>query len=105
MYFLPQFGELLLALALGTALFAALSALGGERWRRISRIDALCAAICSLASGAVLYALFLGDHFEVAYVAGYSSKALPLLYKLSAFWAGQQGSFLLWLVFHAVALC
>ncbi len=105
MYFLPQFGELLLALALGTALFAALSALGGERWRRISRIDALCSAICALASGAVLYALFLGDHFEVAYVAGYSSKSLPLLYKLSAFWAGQQGSFLLWLVFHAVALC
>ena len=104
MYFLPQLGELLLALALGTSLFAALSALGGAKWRRISRIDALCAAFCSLASGAVLYALFLGDHFEVAYVAGYSSQALPLLYKISAFWAGQQGSFLLWVVFHAVAL-
>ena len=104
MYFLPQLGELLLALALGTSLFACLSALGGEKWRRISRIDALCAAFCSLASGAVLYALFLGDHFEVAYVAGYSSQALPLLYKVSAFWAGQQGSFLLWVVFHAVAL-
>ena len=51
----------------------------------------------------MLFALFLGNHFEVAYVMGYSSKSLPLLYKISAFWAGQQGSFLLWLAFHAAA--
>ena len=102
-YALPNLGELLLALSLGTALLSAFATIGGERWRKISLTSALVAAVSALGSGAVLLALFLGDHFEVAYVAGYSSKALPLLYKVSAFWAGQQGSFLLWLVFHAAA--
>ena len=100
---LPTCGELLLALSLGTALLSCLAALGGEKWRRISRLAALLAALAALGSSAVLFALFLGNHFEVAYVMGYSSKALPLLYKISAFWAGQQGSFLLWLAFHAAA--
>ncbi|WP_425059908.1 hypothetical protein SCACP_05370 [Sporomusa carbonis] len=49
-----------------------------------------------------LFYLILGDRFEYAYVFGYSSRDLPLVYKLSAFWAGQEGSFLLWLVFHAI---
>ena len=100
---LPTCGELLLALSLGTALLACLAAIGGDRWRRISRLAALLAALSALGSAAVLFALFLGNHFEVAYVMGYSSKGLPLLYKISAFWAGQQGSFLLWLAFHAAA--
>ena len=100
---LPTCGELLLALSLGTALLSCLAALGGEKWRRISRLAALLAALAALGSAAVLFALFLGNHFEVAYVMGYSSKSLPLLYKISAFWAGQQGSFLLWLAFHAAA--
>lgn len=96
-------GELLLALSLGLALLAALACIGGERWQRPARIAAVLAAVAALGSAAVLLALFLGDHFEVAYVMGYSSKSLPLLYKVSAFWAGQQGSFLLWLAFHAAA--
>lgn len=100
---LPTCGELLLALSLGTALLSCLAAIGGDRWRRISRLAALLAALAALGSAAVLFALFLGNHFEVAYVMGYSSKSLPLLYKVSAFWAGQQGSFLLWLAFHAAA--
>ena len=104
MYFLPQLGELSLALALGTALLSCLTALGGDKWRKISRSAACISALAALLSGAALFALFLGDHFEVAYVAGYASKSLPLLYKVSAFWAGQQGSFLLWCVFHALAL-
>ena len=96
-------GELLLALSLGLALLAALACIGGERWQQPARIAAVLAALAALGSAAVLLALFLGDHFEVAYVMGYSSKSLPLLYKVSAFWAGQQGSFLLWLAFHAAA--
>lgn len=45
----------------------------------------------------------LADNFGLSYVASYSSRDLPLVYKVSAFWAGQQGSFLLWLLIHGAA--
>ncbi len=48
------------------------------------------------ASVSLLYLLIKGD-FSVAYVADYSSRTLPWFYKISAFWAGQAGSLLLWL--------
>ena len=50
-----------------------------------------------------LWILILTDNFTFAYVASYSSKELPTIFKISAFWAGQQGSFLLWLLFHSIA--
>lgn len=46
--------------------------------------------------------IILNDNFSFAYVAGYSSRELPLLYKVSAVWAGQEGSFLVWLLFQAL---
>lgn len=56
----------------------------------------------SLVLVAALYLLYiiLANQFQFMYVAGYSSRDLPLVYKLSVFWAGQEGSFMLWLVFH-----
>ncbi|MCE5284621.1 MAG: cytochrome c biogenesis protein CcsA [Pelosinus sp.] len=59
----------------------------------------LAAALVLVAALYLLY-IILADQFEFMYVAGYSSRDLPLVYKLSVFWAGQEGSFMLWLVFH-----
>ena len=68
---------------------------GGSRSAR----NALLAAFFStLVAAAVLVAGFARDDFSLAYVAGHSSRALPLQYKLSAFWGGQEGSLLLWLL-------
>jgi len=57
----------------------------------------------ALASGALLtltsFLLFYNlaaSNFRVEYVSHYTSRELPLFYKLSAFWGGQQGSLLLW---------
>src|SRR5205823_1501325 len=36
--------------------------------------------------------------FSFAYVADHTSRELPQIYALSAFWGGQQGSLLLWLL-------
>jgi len=49
----------------------------------------------TLASVALIYALVTRD-FQVEYVARYSSRGLPLTYTVAAFWAGQEGSLLLW---------
>jgi len=61
----------------------------------------LSVLFAGLAAAYLLY-LILDNHFDYAYVFGYSSRALSLEYKISAFWAGQQGSVMLWLVFHAL---
>ncbi len=57
-----------------------------------------------LAGIAALYLLYiiLSDNFQYAYVFSYSSRDLSLAYKLSAFWAGQEGSFMLWVVIHVI---
>src|SRR4030066_943296 len=52
---------------------------------------------CLVASAVLLYA-FLAHKFQISYVFGYSSSDLPLFYLISSFWAGQEGSFLLWLL-------
>ena len=53
-----------------------------------------------------LFQLFLTDQFQFSYVSSYSSSALsnsfPHFYKVSALWAGQQGTFILWLFFGLV---
>jgi len=55
-----------------------------------------CWLCLTVASAVLLVALVRGD-FSIRYVAEHTSRALPLLYRISAFWAGAAGSLLLWL--------
>ncbi|MBI3585989.1 MAG: cytochrome c biogenesis protein CcsA [Ignavibacteriales bacterium] len=55
-----------------------------------------------LAVSALLLLYILRHQFEYAYVYGYSSRALPLHLLLTTFWAGQEGSFLLWALWGAI---
>ena len=43
-----------------------------------------------------LFYLFVSNQFQYSYVFRYSSRDLPLGLLISSFWAGQEGSFLLW---------
>ena len=57
----------------------------------------------SLISVAVIfYWLIFSHYFEYSYVWEYSSKTLPVKYIISCFWAGQEGSFLVWALFQAI---
>ena len=49
-----------------------------------------------------LYILFYTHNFSIKYVAEYSNRAQPSLYILSAFWGGQEGTYLLWLFFNVL---
>jgi cytochrome c-type biogenesis protein CcmF len=53
------------------------------------------AACASLASVVLIYALATG-YFKMEYVAQYTDRALPFIYKISGWWAGQAGSLLFW---------
>ncbi|WP_019555089.1 cytochrome c biogenesis protein CcsA [Propionispira raffinosivorans] len=44
----------------------------------------------------------LSDKFQYIYIYNYSSINLTFWYKVAVFWAGQEGSFLLWMLIHSV---
>lgn len=54
-----------------------------------------------IAPSVLLFYHFISRDFSIEYVAAYSSSDLPMIYTISAFWAGQEGSFLLWAVIAA----
>ncbi len=60
----------------------------------------LFTAMAVLASAYLFYLFFAGE-YSVAYVYGYSDSSLSWLYVLSAFWGGQEGTYLLWLTLSA----
>ncbi|MFH1936127.1 MAG: cytochrome c biogenesis protein CcsA, partial [Bacteroidota bacterium] len=49
-----------------------------------------------------LYYVIFNHYFEYSYVWNYSSRDLPVKYIISCFWAGQEGSFLVWALFQAL---
>jgi cytochrome c-type biogenesis protein CcmF len=51
--------------------------------------------LSSLASFVLFFALITG-YFKMEYVAKYTDISLPFIYKISGFWAGQEGSLFLW---------
>ena len=100
---MPELGRAALVLCLGLALYALL---GGAyaaktRRRRMARSaqNALLAAFgVSVAAAAILLTALLRHDFSFVYVADHTSLELPTPYKISAFWGGQEGSLLLWLL-------
>jgi cytochrome c-type biogenesis protein CcmF len=66
---------------------------GTQLAREANLLSVLTTALGTLA----LVVCFLTDNFRLAYVARNSERSLPAIYKISALWAGQSGSLLLWL--------
>ncbi len=81
------------------SLFFLAKAAGGNLQARVTlrQIYYLSGLAVLAAAGMLLFA-FLNHDFNLDYVYRYSSRDLPLLYLISAFWAGQEGSFLFWLM-------
>jgi cytochrome c-type biogenesis protein CcmF len=51
--------------------------------------------LISTAAGILIYSLMTGD-MRMAYVASHTNRAMPIFYKFSAWWGGQEGSLLFW---------
>ncbi|HEY3329533.1 MAG TPA: cytochrome c biogenesis protein CcsA [Capsulimonadaceae bacterium] len=60
------------------------------------------AAACVLAAAVALQSLLQAHRFDVNYVYHYSARELNPFYLFATFWAGQEGSFLLWAFWIAV---
>lgn len=47
---------------------------------------------------------FLNNIYEVVYVMNYSNTTLPLIYKIVAIWAGEDGSIMTWMLFNSIII-
>jgi cytochrome c-type biogenesis protein CcmF len=99
---MSEIGDYALRFALIVGLVGLVAGFVGGRlrndaWTRLAERSLLVVfAFVTLAMG-VLFAAFVNNDFHLAYVAGHSSRAMALPYRLAALWGGQAGSLLLWL--------
>src|SRR5437763_836467 len=100
---MADLGRAALFVSLGLAVYATLAGAWAARTHRRRLADsagnALLAALGSTAvASAVLLSALVRHDFSFSYVAQHTSTELPTGYSISAFWGGQEGSLLLWLL-------
>ena len=98
---MENLGALSVLLAFCMAVFAVAAAVTGKYAKRpylvVSAERAVYAAWLLLtAASVVLVTLLIKGDYRIAYVAAHSNKAMPAIYKFTAWWGGQEGSLLLW---------
>src|SRR5262245_18017164 len=98
---MSTFGSLILCVAFVVAVYAVcVSVVGARRRRRElvrSGIHAAygLSALMALASAIIVHAFVTGN-FSMRYVQHYSDTSMPLVYKITAYWGGLDGSLLFW---------
>src|SRR6266540_5613150 len=100
---MPDLGRAALVTAFALLVYALVAgsyaAWQGRRRLAVSAQNALVGAFgASIAASAVLLTALARHDFSFQYVADHTSRELPLGYTLTAFWGGQEGSLLLWLL-------
>ncbi len=100
---MSEVGRAALLVCLALALYATVAGAFAARERRrrlaVSAQRALYAAFASaVVASIVLFSALLRHDFSFVYVADHTSSKLPWYFCLSAFWGGQEGSLLLWLL-------
>src|SRR5881392_3650172 len=98
---MASLGTFLLLAAFVTCSYAAVISVAGARRRSRRLIESGIGAfylICAImtAASAVLWNAFLTGDFTMKYVAHYSDGVQPLLYKITSYWGGLDGSIMFW---------
>ncbi len=94
---------LLFLLTIVTVVLAAL----GAHWRAPRLVEASVQGIyatfglSAFTSMLIIYAFLAGD-YSIQYVQHTSDAAMPLFYKITAFWGGLDGSLLFWVLLHTL---
>ena len=99
-------GNILLTLALLAGVFTVvmyyLTLQGYQNTLKLARIGYHTTAIMIIASSALLLHAILTHQYQYKYVYNYSGSDLSTGLLMSTFYAGQEGSFLLWTFFTAI---
>ncbi|WP_109832842.1 cytochrome c biogenesis protein CcsA [Reichenbachiella versicolor] len=109
--FIGSFGHFLVIASFVTAIVSALgyafsvsskSETEKQQWQSFSRIAFITHSIGSVGTVITLFFIINQGYFEYHYAYSHSSSILPVYYQISAFWEGQEGSFLLWIFWNVV---
>jgi cytochrome c-type biogenesis protein CcmF len=110
-YLVGDLGHLFLIISFVTSLVAAFTYFKATRteqidvqeaWKKNARLSFYFHVIAVIGASVCLFAIIYNHYFEYHYAYRYSSKTLPTHYMVSTFWNGQEGSFLLWIIWNAV---
>lgn len=71
-------------------------------WRQLGRMSFLVHGASIFLVIGVLFYIMTQQYYEYQYVQAHVSEDLPMKYIFSAFWEGQEGSFLLWMFWHII---
>ena len=71
-------------------------------WKKLARGAFVTEVISVFAIFGILFFIIYNHLFEYKYAWQHSSRTLEVKYLLSCFWEGQEGSFLLWSIWHCV---
>lgn len=100
-------GNILITFALIASVFSIimyyLTYKGYSNTLKFARIGYHASTISVIAASAYLLNALLSHQYQFKYVYNYSNSDLSLGMLISTFWAGQEGSFMLWLLLTAIA--
>jgi len=98
---MAQIGQFALALAWVVTAYSIVASLLGIRLKHDNLIAsgrnaALGTFVCITAAIGCLGYLFAVSDFSIKYIAAHSNRDLPIYFKVSSIWGGQEGSLLFW---------
>ena len=73
-----------------------------QSWTRLGKFSFAYHGIAVFSIIGIIFYMMLNRYYEYQYVWAHVSDDLPFRYIFSAFWEGQEGSFLLWMFWHVV---
>ncbi|MBN1397474.1 MAG: cytochrome c biogenesis protein CcsA [Bacteroidetes bacterium] len=100
-----MFGSILIWIASAAAFIAVFFYFISIKKKKLLPYARVSIAICAIGiitASALLMVYIFQHRFEYSYVTEYSSRDLPADLLATVFWAGQEGSLLLWVLFAAV---
>jgi len=102
-----QLGHVLTILSFVTGLFAIFSYVRSaqtneQSWSNLGKLGFYLQSLSIFGIIGLLFYIMGNKMYEYSYVYNQVSNELPLRYIFSAFWGDQEGSFLLWMFWHAV---
>ncbi len=106
-----QLGHLFVILAFVAALFSSFAYVlaarkeespEGNTWKMLARWGFVIQTAAIAGIFITLYYIISNHLFEYNYAYKHSSRGLKVKYLLACFWEGSEGSFLLWLIWHAL---
>ena len=106
-----QIGRFAIVLAFVASILAAVSYFFAEKnannadaagWKRMGRGAFITHGLSIFTVIGILLYIMYNQYYEYQYVQLHVSDDLPMKYIMSAFWEGQEGSFLLWMFWHVV---